>query len=182
MSGWGACMGTQMIQGFCSNSQKTLHINCLDNEEVFLVLKKWYIWSKEKSSDSIRQCLSSTVYQQTRGNQVSFPVYTRLESVAVCHTEQNLIKSSSYWRQIENCPRSVESSRNKANRMEPSSDHNTSHLQLIIDLFASFYNRKETNLFMYSSSIDVLIISWERMFAYAFPHICLIPRVLQHMK
>jgi hypothetical protein len=71
--------------------------------------------------------------------------------------------------------------------MEPSSDHNTSHLQNIIDLFASFYNRKAVDFCAciphpQALAIDALKILWEIIFAYAFPHICLIPRVLQHMK
>lgn len=56
----------------------------------------------------------------------------------------------------------------------------------MIDLFASVHNHK-VPIFCswYQNSqalaIDALSVSWERMIAYAFPPICLIPKVLQHM-
>jgi hypothetical protein len=66
-----------------------------------------------KRSDSIRQYLSGTIYQQTKGGKVLFPMYTSLEFVAVAIQKQNLIERSTFCRQIEHSSRSVESSRNK---------------------------------------------------------------------
>ena len=57
----------------------------------------------------------------------------------------------------------------------------------LIDLFASKEN-KQTPVFCSwiphqdALAIDALSISWEGMFAYVYPPICLIPKVLQHME
>jgi hypothetical protein len=50
MSGWGACLGTQVVQGFWSDSQKSLHINCFEMEPVSLALKKSYMYYDVKKS------------------------------------------------------------------------------------------------------------------------------------
>ena len=57
----------------------------------------------------------------------------------------------------------------------------------LIELFASKEN-KQTPVFCSwiphqdALAIDALSISWEGMFAYVYPQICLIPKVLQHME
>ena len=57
----------------------------------------------------------------------------------------------------------------------------------LVDLFASYQNRKmeifcSWEVHPQALTIDALTIPWNRKFAYAFPPICLIPRVLEHMK
>ena len=57
----------------------------------------------------------------------------------------------------------------------------------MIDLFAS-YHKKKMDIFCtwdqhpQALTVDAFSISWNQMFAYAFPPICLIPKVLQHMR
>ena len=57
----------------------------------------------------------------------------------------------------------------------------------LIDLFASKEN-KQTSVFCSkiphqdALAIDALSISWEGMFTYVYPQICLIPKVLQHIE
>ena len=57
----------------------------------------------------------------------------------------------------------------------------------LIDLFASAQN-KQTQIFcswiphQEALALDALSVSWENMFSYAYPPICLIPKVLKHMK
>ena len=57
----------------------------------------------------------------------------------------------------------------------------------MMDLFATFQNKK-TQLFcsrmihQKAFAIDAMSMSWQNIFAYAFPQIQMIPRVLQHMK
>jgi hypothetical protein len=41
MIGWGACMENHIVQGQWSQSQKNLHINCLEMEAMLLALKKF---------------------------------------------------------------------------------------------------------------------------------------------
>ena len=57
----------------------------------------------------------------------------------------------------------------------------------LVDLFASEMNRKTAvictwNPCQLALATDALSIAWENMEAYAFPPICLIPKVIQHMK
>ena len=57
----------------------------------------------------------------------------------------------------------------------------------LMDLFATFQNKK-TQLFcswmihQHAFATDAMSVSWQNMFAYAFPPIQMIPSVLQHMK
>lgn len=57
----------------------------------------------------------------------------------------------------------------------------------LVDLFASVDNR-QTEIFCTwfpnnrALALDALTISWENMFAYAFPPLCLIPKLLSHMQ
>ncbi|CAC5368900.1 unnamed protein product [Mytilus coruscus] len=55
-----------------------------------------------------------------------------------------------------------------------------------IDLFASVHNHKRPVFCTWlphsnALAVDALSISWEKMWAYAFPPICLIPKVLKHI-
>lgn len=56
----------------------------------------------------------------------------------------------------------------------------------MIDLFTSGDNHKASVFCVWippykALAIDALTISWENMWAYAFPPNCLIPKVLKHM-
>ena len=57
----------------------------------------------------------------------------------------------------------------------------------MIDLCASYLNKKMAifctwghHLLAYA--VDVFLVTWNQMFVYAFPPICPIPKVLEHMK
>ena len=57
----------------------------------------------------------------------------------------------------------------------------------MIDLFASAENRQAPIFCSWSPhpqalALDALTISWDNMFAYAYPPLCLVPKVLQHMR
>ena len=57
----------------------------------------------------------------------------------------------------------------------------------MIDLFASFHNKKMDSFCTWDHhpqalAVDVFSMSCNQMFAYAFPPICLIPKILQHMR
>ena len=59
--------------------------------------------------------------------------------------------------------------------------------KLLVDLFASYQNRKMEIFCSWLAhpqalAMDALTILWNIMFAYAFPPICLIPQVLEQMK
>ena len=57
----------------------------------------------------------------------------------------------------------------------------------LIDIFASYLNKK-MDIFCtcdhhpQAHAVDAFSVTWNLMFAYAFPPICLIPKVLEHMK
>ncbi|MCG8046015.1 MAG: hypothetical protein N0E48_10210 [Candidatus Thiodiazotropha endolucinida] len=57
----------------------------------------------------------------------------------------------------------------------------------LIDLFASYQNKKMDIFCTWDHhhqayAVDAFSVTWDRMFAYAFPPICLVPKVLEHMK
>ena len=192
--GYGGHMESQLFQGTWSMRESRMHINWLELKAVYLTLRHFlpqlkgytvlirsdnttvvqYI-AKEGGTRSPRLCyLTWDIWQLARAN--------------------NIILKSAHVAGVLN----VLADRLSRGRIHvrPSewSLHSTVVHRLfqiwgtpLIDLFASEVNKK-TPVFCtwYPSQLalatDALSIAWENMEAYAFPPICLVPKVLQHMK
>jgi ribonuclease HI len=192
MSGWGACLGTQIVQGIWSDSQKRLHINCLEMEAVFLALKK-FIHVLRGQKVLIRTDNTTVVqYVNKQGGTKSPSLCIQVWNLWQFAIENKVqLKAAHIAGNLNILPDQL--SRVRIRQTEWSLHHSiTCQIFALwdspnIDLFASILNRKAPifcSWIPHSQALatDALTISWDRMFAYAFPPICLIPRVIQHMK
>ena len=145
---------------------------------------------KPQCLSQMRQYNSGSVYKQTRGNKITTSVFQNVGSMEFCHRKQHSDQNSTYFRHKKQVSRSVVEKQKSCNRMDMTQINSGSDFYLwghpLIDLFASILNRQAQIFCSWiphpqALALDALTISWEGMFAYAYPPICLIPKVLQHM-
>jgi hypothetical protein len=191
-TGWGGHMNNQMVQGTWSEEQSTWHINCLEMQAVLLTMKHFLPFLRQKSvlvrSDNMTVvqylnkqggtkstqlcCLTWDLWNLAIANQI------QIKAAHVAGKENSLADSLSRkvlyqteWSLNSEIVRKI------------------FHLwgEPLIDLFATYQN-KQTSLFCtwtnhpQAYATDALSISWKGMFAYVFPPIPLIARVLAHMR
>ena len=190
--GWGGNLGHQIVQGSWSNAEKQLHINCLELEAVVLTVRK-FLPQLVNQSVLIRSD-SSTVIQYinrqggTRSPQLCYKTW-ELWQLAI---KNNInLKGAHIAGSLNILPdqlsriviRPTEWTLNDAVL------HKIFHIwgEPMIDLFASFHNKKMDIFCTWDHhpqalAVDAFSMSWNQMFAVAFPPICLIPKVLQNMR
>ena len=139
----------------------------------------------------VRQHNSCSVHKQAGEHQISSNVLSDMGFVASSFEQQYNPKNSTFGRLSEHFGGRPEQSKNSANRMvseELCDPETVSDLsQTLTDLFASEMNCKTAVFCTWIPSqlalaTDALSIAWENIEAYAFPPICLIPKLIQHMK
>ena len=180
---YGGHMGNSYMQGVWSEEEKKLHINILELEVVFLEVKHFPPAIKGKIV--LLKTDNTTVVQYinkqggTHSSQLCLRTWN-LWNFALQNSDQ--FESNSHLQEIECASRSTEWSLNFS---VVQSIFQTWGCPLM-DLFASDWNHR-TPLYcswfpsLQAFAIDALSIPWANMFAYAFPPICLIPKVLSHM-
>ena len=190
--GYGGHVGKDFIQGTWSKSQSELHINLLELEAVFLTVKHFLPVLKNKNvlirSDSTTVCQ----YVNRQGGTKSPPLCYRTWDLWNFALENNMHLKAAHILGARN----ILADQLSRVRVRPTEwqMHKVVVQTLfqiwgtpLIDLFASKEN-KQTSVFCSwiphqdALAIDALSISWEGMFAYVYPPICLIPKVLQHME
>ena len=190
--GYGGHVGKDFIQGTWSKSQSELHINLLELEAVFLTVKHFLPVLKNKNvlirSDSTTVCQ----YVNRQGGTKSPPLCYRTWDLWNFALENNMHLKAAHILGARN----ILADQLSRVRVRPTEwqMHKVVVQTLfqiwgtpLIDLFASKEN-KQTPVFCSwiphqdALAIDALSISWEGMFAYVYPPICLIPKVLQHME
>ena len=187
---WGH-VGKHFIQGTWSEFQQKQHINYLELEAVFLTLK--HFLSVLKNHNVLIRCNNTTVVQyiNKQGGTKSLHLCFRTWDLWNFAIENNIQIKAAHTLGIKN-KLADQLSRNRKVATEwtlhrPIVDqifHLLGHP--LIDLFASIQNRQAQIFCSWiphpqALALDALTISWEGMFAYAYPPICLIPKVLQHM-
>ena len=140
--------------------------------------------------DTVRQHHSGAIHQQTRGNQVLNSLSESTGTLVDIYPKPNRSQKCSYCRLGKCSCGSVIKNTDKRDRMvsEPVILHRIFQIwgSPSIDLFASVHNHKLPVFCSWTAhpqayAIDALSISRESMYAYAFPPVCLIPRVLAHV-
>ena len=192
MTGWGGHMNKQVAQGLWPEEMKSWHINNLELQAVILTVKHFLPHLENKAvlirSDNTticqyinRQggCRSARLCQQT----------WELWNLAI---RKNIYLKAAFIAGKMNTL-ADELSRTKVKSTEWSLNQEIIqkifHLwgQPLVDLFATAENRKAPLFCSWIAdqqalAIDALSISWENMFAYAYPPLSLIPRVIKHMQ
>lgn len=192
--GWGGNLEHQIVPGTWSNKMKGLHINCLELEAVILTMQK-FLPQLTNQSVLIRSD-STTVIQYinrqggTHSPQLCYKTW-ELWQMAI---RNNIVLKGVHIHvagKLNVLPdqlsriliRPTEWTLKDAVLREIFHIWGTP----MIDLFASIHNKKmqvfcSWDYHPQAFAMDALTVSWTQMFAYAFPPICLIPKVLEHMK
>ena len=187
----GGHLGTQIVQGTWTNQEKQLHINCLEMEAVIRTLTRFL--GALKGQNVLIRSDNSTVVQYINKQGGTRSILLCQKTLDLWHLAiQNQIQLKSAHIAGKSNVLADMLSRTKIRHTEWSLNTSVVHqiFQLLgfpqIDLFASAENKK-TQIFCSwyphpnALAVDALSIPWENMFAYAFPPICLIPKVLHHM-
>lgn len=189
--GWGGHMGTQIAQGTWNLSEKKLHINCLEMEAVIRTIK--HFLSQLRGKNVLIRCDNSTVVQyiNRQGGTKSMILCLKtweLWNLAIDHQIQ--LKAAHIAGKANILADLL--SRNKIRHTEWTLEKSVVQKIFLklgspkIDLFASIHN-KQTQIFCtwfphnQAYALDALSIPWQNLFGYAYPPICLIPKILQHM-
>ncbi|MCG7876485.1 MAG: reverse transcriptase domain-containing protein [Candidatus Thiodiazotropha endolucinida] len=190
--GYGGHVGNRYIQGTWSESQQKLHINLLELEAVFLTIKHFLPILKNKTVLVRSDSTTVVQYITKQGGTKSPPLCYRTWDLWNFAIQNNIHIKAAH---ILGCRNTLADQLSRV-RIQPtewmlhkSVVQRIFHLwgSPLIDLFASVKNR-QTQIFCSwiphqdALALDALSISWENMFAYAYPPICLIPKVLKHME
>lgn len=188
---YGGHLGNKYVQGAWSQEQQTWHINSLEMEAVFITVKHFLETLKGKTV--LVRSDSQTVVQYinkaggTRSSRLCIQAWNLwnlaiennvvLRAAHVAGKQNNLADHlSRHWIRPTEWTLKPSIVQEIFNRWSTP----------LIDLFASDQNH-QTNVFCswipsnQAYAIDAFTIPWENMYAYAFPPICLIPKVLKHM-
>lgn len=182
---------SQVTQGVWSQTEQSSHINLLEMEAVLRTLKHFLPLLKNQSV--MIRCDNITVVQflNNFGGTKSAPLCYKTWELWHLAIQNNIRLKAAYLAGHLNTL-ADQLSRVKIQPTEWSLNNQvTQSLFQIwgdpqIDLFASVLNHKAPMFCSWQPhfkaiATDALSISWNRMIAYAFPPICLIPKVLEHM-
>ena len=191
-SGYGGHIGNnQTVQGFWSETEKQLHINCLEMEAVYLTIQHFQDILKNKQI-LIRSDNTTVVrYINKQGGTHSPDLCMRTWKLWQYALDNQMNLKSAHIAGKKNILA------DNLSRIKIRPTEWTLNKQVvrslfriwgepIMDLFAAAGNY-QTQIYCswipdpHAYAIDALTISWNNMFAYAFPPICLIPKILQHM-
>ena len=192
LTGYGGHLNNQIVQGKWDKRHKHLHINCLEMEAVFLSLKHFQKQIQNKTV--LIRCDNTTVVQYinkqggTKSPRLCYQTW-ELWNWAI---DQNIKLKAAHIAGKSNIL-ADQLSRVKIRQTEwmLKKEIVQKIFQMwghpLIDMFASIHNR-QTQIFCtwfphnQAYALDALTIPWEGMFLYAYPPICLIPKVLQHIR
>jgi hypothetical protein len=190
--GWGGHMNNFTVQGRWSKMEKLLHINILEMKAVILTVRHFLSALKNKNvlirSDNTSVCQYINRQGGTRCPTLCLLTW-ELWELALNH---NIVLKAVHIMGKLNfladflSRQEVRDTEWSLNKTVTSQIFNIWG-QPLIDLFATQEN-KQTTLFCswlpqpQAFALDALSIAWQNMYAYAFPPIQLIPKVLNHMK
>ena len=146
---------------------------------------------RPECTHKVRQHNSCSIYKQTRENTIKSTMLPSMGLVENGSKESDNVDSSSFIRDSRYAGGRFESLKDKAHRVDTeqcSSFGNISFMGHTNGRPVCFRGKRKAKIFCswipshLALATDALSVSWENMEAYAFPPICLIPKVLQHMK
>lgn len=189
---WGGVLNNMYVQGKWTIQQKKWHINCLELQAVLLTLENFL--PHLKNHNVLIRSDNTTVVQYlnkqggTRSPQLCLITW-KIWNLAI--ENQMFLKAAHIAGRKNILPDQL--SRVIIRPTEWTMNDTVLHqiFQIwgkpFIDLFSSFQNRKMELFCTWDPhpaalAVDALTISWNKMFGYAYPPICLIPKVLEHMK
>lgn len=192
LTAWGACLGNQIVQGQWSPEQKKMHINSLEMEAVFNTLV--HFLTQLRNQSILVRSDNTTVVQYLNkqgGTHSPFLCMQTWKIWKFAIVNNMFLKAAHIAGKLNILPDQLSRVKIRPTEWTLNGAMVSQIFQKwgypLIDLFASHQN-KQTQIFCSwiphpdALALDALTISWDRMFAYAFPPICLVPKALQHMK
>lgn len=190
--GWGGMLGRQIVQGLWTRLDQKKHINLLELEAVLLTVT--HFLPQLKNHNVLIRSDNTTVVQYINkqgGTKSPHLCYKTWDLWKLAIKNNIHLKAAHIAGRLNIVPDQLSRVRIRPTEWTMN-DAVLSQIFAIwdkplIDLFASVQNHKMGIFCSWEPhpqalATDALTISWDRMFAYAFPPICLIPRVLEHMK
>lgn len=190
-TGFGGHMNNQIFQGFWSVQEQKQHINLLELEAVIRTVQ--HFLPQLQNQNVLLKCDNTTVvqYVNKQGGTKSIHLCYKTWCLMRMAIQNNLTFRAAHIAGKLN----VLADHLSRNKIQPTEwTLNNQIVQSVfamwgeptIDLFASVHNHKRPVFCAWiphpsALAVDALSISWEKMWAYAFPPICLIPKVLKHM-
>jgi hypothetical protein len=190
--GYRGFMGNQVFQGTWSSNQSKLHINWLELKAVYLTVN--HFLSQIKNQAVLIRSDNTTVVQYINKQGGT-------KSPQLCYLTWdlwNLVIQNNIHLQAAHIAGKMNILADQLSRTKILTTEWSLNREIVqtlfglwghplIDLFASIHNR-QTQIFCSwmphteALAVDALTISWEKMYAYAYPPICLIPKILQYMR
>ncbi|CAC5394217.1 unnamed protein product [Mytilus coruscus] len=190
-TGFGGHMNNQIFQGFWSVQEQKQHINLLELETVTRTVQ--HFLPQLQNQNVLLKCDNTTVvqYVNKQGDTKSIHLCYKTWCLMKMATQNNLTFRAALIEGKIN----ILADHLSRNKIQPTEwTLNNQVVQSVfamwgeptIDLFASVHNHKRPVFCAWlphpsALAIDDLSISWNKMWAYAFPPICLIPKVLKHV-
>lgn len=191
MTGWGGVMKSKTVQGLWSTEMTSQHINNLEMEAVFLTLKHFQTELTNKQVLVRSDNMSVVQYINKQGGTHSVQLCQQTWDLWLFALENQITLKSAHIAGVKN-RLADQLSRTKVRPTEW--ELNSQIVQNIfqlwgqpsVDLFATYENKKTVVfcswiLHPQALAVDALSMEWNNLFAYAFPPLSLIPKVLQHM-
>ncbi|KAL5004784.1 hypothetical protein ScPMuIL_018240 [Solemya velum] len=192
--GWGGHMNNLYVQGLWSPLEKLQHVNCLEMEAVIRSVK--HFLPKLQNKNVLIHSDNTTVVQyiNKQGGTKSQSLCQKAWALWLMALENGITLKAAHIIGRENILADCLSRTLVKNTEWSLSKTVVRKLPVfavwgtpMMDLFATLEN-KQTHLFCswtpqpQAYALDALSIAWQNMYAYAFPPIQLVPRVLSHMK
>lgn len=190
--GWGASMNNLHAKGKWNDTQKMLHINCLELIAVGNALKAFC--SDHKNCSILLRVDNKTAisYINKLGGCRSEHLHEIAKGIIEWCNERNLFISATYIKSKDNV---VADSLSRGESYNSEWMLGKTYYDIIcghfgvpeIDLFASYLNYKCKNYYSFLPDpecigIDAFSFSWRNMHAYAFPPFSIITKVLQKIR
>jgi ribonuclease HI len=187
---YGAHMENSYMQGVWTPQEQNWHINSLEMQAVILAVKHFLNQIKGKSVLIKSDNTTVVQYINKQGGTKSSKLCIQAWNLWKLAIQNNVSLKSVHIPGVNNCL-ADHLSRHKIRATEWTLNRAIVHqiFQIwdspMIDLFASENNHQLPIFCTWFPSnqayaIDALTISWENLYVYAFPPICMIPQVLKH--
>ncbi|XP_045202243.2 uncharacterized protein LOC123555716 [Mercenaria mercenaria] len=190
-TGWGGYVNNQVVQGNWSENMSSQHINFLELEAVYRTMSHFLPVLQNKQVLVRSDNITAVQYLNKQGGTHSVKLCNLAQNIWSMALRHNMKLKSAHISGHMNVLADF-LSRHKIQSTEWSLNKTVvkSLFQMwsepTIDLFATAENRQCPVFCSWINhpkalAQDALSISWENMIAYAYPPICLIPKVLAHM-
>jgi len=194
LTGWGVRYGDSRAHGHWTNEQQVFHINKLELIAIEYGLKTFFKEFRNKSILVRTDNTTAIAYINRFGgckspdlHEVAKTIWTWCEAKDIWLTASYISSSQNYLADFE--------SRKARREADSEWTLNTKYFDIVtkelgmpdIDLFAFHLNTKCEIFASWhpdprSKYVDAFTISWSNMFFFAFPPICLLPRVLRKIR